>query len=108
MSTPSDSAAAEPSQTDGTATPTPSTTDPLAGKQYVDKETLLLVFSTIAAQAMTMHRLLEEIIPDGMVAVIPEAGVCQHKNRAPSYPAFCLDCEQEVGVSAESPGGDGS
>lgn len=62
----------------------------------LDKETVLLAFDSAIASLMGMRQLIDVVVPDGFQIVIPEPGACPHKNRAPSMPSFCLDCEQEV------------
>jgi hypothetical protein len=74
---------------------------PAPAPMELDKETLLLAFDSAIASLMGMRHLVMAVVPDGMVVTVPEQTECLHKNRAPSYPAFCLDCEQEVGVSPE-------
>ena len=74
----------------------------------VTKDDILLAFDSSIGVLMGMRTLLDKIIPDGAVILEQEEGVCRHLNRAPSDPSFCLDCEQEVGVSSGFGGGDGS
>lgn len=74
----------------------------------VTKDDILLAFDSAIGALMGMRRLLDVIIPEGTVILVPEEGACRHEHRAPSDPAFCLDCEQEVGVSAGFTGGDDS
>lgn len=70
-------------------------------------ELLLILDSTMASIASARMFIAKNMPANAVILDVPE-GQCPHVNRAPSYPAFCLDCEQEVGVSAESPGGGGS
>lgn len=76
--------------------------------ESVSKDDILLVFDSAISTLMSMRMLLDRLIPDQAVILGAEPGVCPHVNRAPSDPAFCLDCEQEVGVSSGFSGGAGS
>jgi hypothetical protein len=74
----------------------------------VHKDDILLAFDSAISTLMGMRMLLDRIIPNGAVLLEQEEGVCRHEHRAPSDPGFCLDCEQEVGVSSGFTGGEGS
>ncbi|AYD87358.1 hypothetical protein SEA_VALENTINIPUFF_62 [Microbacterium phage ValentiniPuff] len=83
-----------------------STPDPL--QQPLTKDEILLAFDSAVGVLMSMRTLIDRgmLSTDVIYAMAP--GACRHANRAPSDPSFCLDCEQEVGVSAGFTGGDGS
>lgn len=75
----------------------------------VSKDEILLTFDSAIGTLMSMRTLLDKIIPDGTSLKVEDpGGECRHVHRAPSDENFCLDCEQEVGVSSGFGGGAGS
>jgi hypothetical protein len=78
-------------------------------RDVLTKDEVLLVLDSAMASIATARMFIARHWPEGTALVAdPSGGQCPHLNRAPSYPAFCLDCEQEVGVSPTSQGVDGS
>lgn len=76
--------------------------------ERIDKASIILAIESAVGSLMGLRLLMDTLIPDGAVWQVGAEQGCAHEHRAPSDPSFCLDCEEEVGVSAGFTGGDGS